>query len=97
MDCTTCSGAGGWDRSKDCEVYDDWWGCPDCDGTGTERIAREDMNKREQLIEDIGQLTEELRYMRRKVEIYETDLMDAIDALESYDSGDSESTMHTRS
>ncbi len=34
-DCETCDGARGWDRSKDCEVYDDWMDCPDCEGTGS--------------------------------------------------------------
>jgi DnaJ-class molecular chaperone len=36
-ECETCNGLGGWDKSRDCEVYDDWEDCPDCDGTGWEQ------------------------------------------------------------
>lgn len=34
FDCETCKGAGGYDATTDCEVYDDWQVCPDCDGKG---------------------------------------------------------------
>jgi len=34
MTCWGCNGAGGWDNSRDCEVYDDWQVCMECDGTG---------------------------------------------------------------
>ena len=33
-ECRTCGGSGGWDRSTDCEAYDDWEDCPDCKGRG---------------------------------------------------------------
>lgn len=33
-ECKSCGGAGGADRSKDCEIYDDWQPCGICDGTG---------------------------------------------------------------
>lgn len=32
--CLTCEGEGGWDLSSDCEVYDEWMDCPDCQGSG---------------------------------------------------------------
>lgn len=32
--CQSCDGLGGYDASKDCEVYDDWHDCVDCEGTG---------------------------------------------------------------
>ncbi len=32
--CPSCDGSGGWDRSTDCEVYDDWIDCTACDGAG---------------------------------------------------------------
>lgn len=32
--CASCSGNGGYDASTDCEVYDDWHECPDCEGNG---------------------------------------------------------------
>src|SRR5260221_526283 len=32
--CGLCNGNGGYDASTDCEVYDDWQECPDCEGTG---------------------------------------------------------------
>jgi len=34
IECETCEGMGGWDKSRDIEVYDDWEDCPDCEGTG---------------------------------------------------------------
>lgn len=34
MECLTCKGSGGWNMSRDCEVYDEWTECPECDGTG---------------------------------------------------------------
>jgi DnaJ-class molecular chaperone len=34
LDCPDCKGLGGFDASKDCEVYDDWQDCPNCGGTG---------------------------------------------------------------
>lgn len=34
MTCEDCNGSGGYDRSTDCEVYDDWQECPFCEGTG---------------------------------------------------------------
>jgi DnaJ-class molecular chaperone len=33
-DCVQCKGMGGYDASRDCEVYDDWIECPYCEGTG---------------------------------------------------------------
>jgi hypothetical protein len=33
-ECRTCSGLGGEDWSTDCEAYDDWRNCVDCDGHG---------------------------------------------------------------
>lgn len=36
VECSSCGGAGGYDASRDCEVYDDWQACPSCDGTGEE-------------------------------------------------------------
>lgn len=33
--CEDCTGSGGWDRSTDCETYDDWQECSTCEGTGT--------------------------------------------------------------
>lgn len=38
--CEICDGAGGWDISRDCEVYDEWKECPNCLGTG--EIENED-------------------------------------------------------
>jgi len=32
--CETCGGSGGWDIADDCEVYDEWVDCQDCQGTG---------------------------------------------------------------
>ena len=32
--CPHCEGNGGWDRSTDCETYDDWVDCQLCDGKG---------------------------------------------------------------
>jgi DnaJ-class molecular chaperone len=32
--CPDCKGAGGWDATKNCEVYDDWQECTTCGGTG---------------------------------------------------------------
>lgn len=34
IECPDCDGSGGYERSHDCEVYDDWQDCPTCDGTG---------------------------------------------------------------
>lgn len=33
--CLTCDGEGGWDASVDCESYDEWIDCIDCEGTGS--------------------------------------------------------------
>ena len=33
-ECGTCEGLGGWDKSSDCETYDNWEDCPECEGTG---------------------------------------------------------------
>lgn len=33
--CSTCDGEGGWDIG-DCEIWDEWIDCQDCDGTGTD-------------------------------------------------------------
>lgn len=38
-ECETCGGSGGFDASHDCEVYDDWQPCPDCEGLGEVFIA----------------------------------------------------------
>lgn len=32
--CEGCAGSGGYDASTDCEVYDDWQDCPECEGVG---------------------------------------------------------------
>jgi hypothetical protein len=32
--CVYCGGSGGFDKSRDCEVYDDWHDCPECEGKG---------------------------------------------------------------
>lgn len=32
--CPTCGGSGGWDISRDIEVYDNWQECPECEGLG---------------------------------------------------------------
>lgn len=32
--CQSCNGMGGDDWSTDCEVYDDWHDCEDCNGAG---------------------------------------------------------------
>lgn len=32
--CYLCDGFGGFDRSTDCEMYDDWITCDECNGTG---------------------------------------------------------------
>lgn len=32
--CQSCGGQGGYDASTDCEVYDDWQECVDCEGRG---------------------------------------------------------------
>lgn len=32
--CLSCNGAGGYDASTDCEEYDDWQNCSECDGAG---------------------------------------------------------------
>jgi DnaJ-class molecular chaperone len=34
VECEHCKGAGGFDASKDPEVYDDWRVCPYCEGSG---------------------------------------------------------------
>lgn len=34
LECGVCQGSGGWDRSKDCEAYEEWEDCPACGGTG---------------------------------------------------------------
>jgi len=34
IECPTCEGAGGWDKSQDCEVYDEWLECDSCNGEG---------------------------------------------------------------
>ncbi len=36
-DCEKCDGIGGFDASKNCEVYDDWRECPYCEGTGKQK------------------------------------------------------------
>ena len=33
-ECQSCRGAGGYDASTDCEVYDDWHDCEECSGQG---------------------------------------------------------------
>ena len=38
--CDLCKGAGGYDATKDCEMYDDWQECPNCEGRG--HVAKED-------------------------------------------------------
>jgi DnaJ-class molecular chaperone len=35
--CRSCGGDGGYDASTDCETYDDWQECPDCEGTGKDQ------------------------------------------------------------
>lgn len=42
MECESCGGSGGWDKSSDCEVWDDWDDCPECLGTGVMDSLRED-------------------------------------------------------
>lgn len=32
--CEGCKGLGGFDASRDCEVYDEWIECESCDGSG---------------------------------------------------------------
>jgi DnaJ-class molecular chaperone len=32
--CDSCKGAGGYDATTDCEIYDDWQVCEICEGTG---------------------------------------------------------------
>lgn len=32
--CESCGGMGGYDASTNCEEYDDWRKCPDCEGRG---------------------------------------------------------------
>jgi len=32
--CQVCYGAGGYDASSDCEVFDNWQSCARCDGYG---------------------------------------------------------------
>lgn len=32
--CQSCDGNGGYDASTDCEVYDDWHACEECEGRG---------------------------------------------------------------
>jgi DnaJ-class molecular chaperone len=34
QECETCRGLGGFDASRNCEEYDDWQTCPDCEGRG---------------------------------------------------------------
>jgi DnaJ-class molecular chaperone len=36
IDCPDCRGLGGYDASRNCEVYDDWQECRSCGGTGKE-------------------------------------------------------------
>lgn len=33
-ECQGCGGNGGYDASTDCEVYDDWHNCEECEGRG---------------------------------------------------------------
>lgn len=33
-ECPFCKGLGGFDASRNCEVYDDWQECAYCEGTG---------------------------------------------------------------
>lgn len=33
-ECQACCGMGGFEASNDCEVYDDWHDCMECDGDG---------------------------------------------------------------
>lgn len=38
IECTTCHGSGGFDASTDCEIYDDWHDCVECNGQGVIEI-----------------------------------------------------------
>lgn len=41
LECPDCKGLGGFDVSTECEVYEDWKECVNCQGTG---IADESFN-----------------------------------------------------
>lgn len=45
VDCEACKGAGGYDASTDCEIYDDWHDCPMCDGTGQVEADQNDVDE----------------------------------------------------
>jgi DnaJ-class molecular chaperone len=34
IECPSCEGSGGFDASRDIEVYDEWIDCEMCNGTG---------------------------------------------------------------
>ena len=53
-ECEACKGAGGYDASTDCEVYDDWQECEECNGTGRVELGG---NERDRFIPERDALT----------------------------------------
>ena len=43
--CDSCGGMGGYDASRDCEEYDDWHECPECEGRGYVEVGANDARK----------------------------------------------------
>ena len=48
-DCEKCDGSGGFDASKDPEVYDEWITCPFCEGTGKHKFDEIFIHERDAL------------------------------------------------
>lgn len=55
-ECEACNGSGGFDASSDCETYDDWQDCLECNGTGMVKPGNQ-FNYRDRFIPERDALT----------------------------------------